>query len=70
MMTVDGVTVCQSFSMARWLAREFDLYGKNSAEAAQIDMIVDTVGDLINSENKCAFIIFDIKKIDSFQSPL
>ena len=52
LMTVDGVTISQSFAMARWLAREFDLMGKDSGEAAQVDMIADTVADLLNSEDR------------------
>ena len=47
----DGTTIAQSISIARFLAREFNLAGKNRAEEAQADMIVDCVSDVLNSKN-------------------
>merc|ERR1712071_747247 len=39
---------CQSNSIARYLARKFELTGKSDLEAAQADSYVDHIGDLIN----------------------
>jgi len=45
MLAVDGVVVCQSMTVARFLAREHGLVGKTNLEAAQADEIVDTISD-------------------------
>ena len=65
----DGTTIAQSISIARFLAREFNLAGKNRAEEAQADMIVDCVSDVLNSKNcsniyKSTLIICIIGKTD------
>ena len=49
-MEYDGKKIVQSISMARFVAREYGLAGKNNLEAAQADMLVDCIGDLGNSE--------------------
>jgi glutathione S-transferase len=38
-----GQVMCQSLSIARFLAAEFGLAGKNNLESAQVDEIVDAV---------------------------
>ncbi len=44
----DGKSMCQSMSMARFLAKEFNLAGKTNWEQAQADMVVDCCMDLMN----------------------
>lgn len=41
------VRLCQSVAIGRFLAKEFDLVGKNNVEAALCDMYVDGVSDLL-----------------------
>eukprot|EP00090_Calanus_glacialis_P044102 TRINITY_DN783_c0_g1_i1.p1 TRINITY_DN783_c0_g1~~TRINITY_DN783_c0_g1_i1.p1 ORF type:complete len:150 (-),score=40.08 TRINITY_DN783_c0_g1_i1:221-670(-) len=50
-----GQVMCQSLSIARFLAAEFGLAGKNNLESAQADEIVDAVSDLQNAMVKVAF---------------
>jgi hypothetical protein len=47
-LAVDGVNLPQSISIARYLAREFNLAGKNNLEQAKADVVVDTCLDLLN----------------------
>ena len=44
-LNVNGTEVAQSVAVARYLAREFKLDGKNNVEKAQGDMIVDCITD-------------------------
>merc|ERR1719158_2146978 len=44
-----GVLLCQSMAIARFLANEFGLAGKNSVENAQADEIADAINDLFNA---------------------
>ncbi|KAL5013512.1 hypothetical protein ScPMuIL_007782 [Solemya velum] len=44
-LDVDGVVFAQSMAIARFLAREFGLYGETNAEKTKIDEIVDTTTD-------------------------
>merc|ERR1712013_382756 len=44
-----GELLCQSITIARFLANEFCLAGKNNAEQAQADEIVDAVNDIFAS---------------------
>ena len=46
----DGTQISQSLTIARFLAKEFGLAGKNNLEQAQADMIIDAGSDLANSE--------------------
>ena len=46
----DGKKIVQSISMARFVAREYGLAGKNNLEGAQADMLVDCMSDIGNSE--------------------
>jgi len=47
MLEVDGVKLCQSNSMARFLARRFNLAGKTDLDQARADMIMDCYEDTI-----------------------
>ena len=51
MLEYNGTIIAQSHSIARFLAKEFGLAGKNLIEEAQADMIVDCVSDFVNSKN-------------------
>ena len=50
MLEYDGKKIVQSIAMARFVAREYGLSGKNNFEAAQADMLVDCLSDMQNSE--------------------
>jgi len=54
-MEVDGLKLCQSMAIARHLAREFSLYGANNLEAAKIDMILDTLTDMVDAGVRVRF---------------
>ncbi|KAK3588266.1 hypothetical protein CHS0354_022113 [Potamilus streckersoni] len=55
-LEIDGKAQhCQSMAIARYLAREFKMYGKSSLEAFYIDEIVETVGDLYQEGTKAMF---------------
>lgn len=44
----DGKVLTQSITIARFLAKENGLAGKNSWETAKADMLVDCIWDFIN----------------------
>ena len=46
LLNYNGQVLCQSISIARFLAKEFGLSGRNNVESAQADEIVDAVSDL------------------------
>ena len=46
MLCYNGVETAQSMAVARFLANEFGLSGKNNLEKARADMIVDCVSDI------------------------
>merc|ERR1712088_900086 len=48
MLEYDGRKIDQSVAMARFVARENGLAGKNNFEAAQADMLVDCLSDMQN----------------------
>ena len=45
----DGVRIAQSMAIARFLAKEVGLAGRNNLEAAQVDEIVDAVNDIFQA---------------------
>lgn len=45
-LEVDGIKLPQSMSIARFLAKQFDLAGKDYFEQAKVDAVVDTSVDL------------------------
>jgi len=47
-LEIDGKQVCQSHTIARYLARQFKLNGKSDFEAALADQYVDIIYDLTN----------------------
>ncbi|KAI8521902.1 hypothetical protein Bbelb_016560 [Branchiostoma belcheri] len=46
-LEVDGVTLCQSMTIARFVARETGMDGKTKLERAQADAFVDELEDLV-----------------------
>merc|ERR1711936_68929 len=50
-----GEAICQSISIARFLAAEFGLAGRDNLESAQADEIVDIISDLQNAMIKVFF---------------
>ena len=47
-----GATLCQSITVARFLAMECGLAGRDSLENAKIDEVVDAVSDLLSERVK------------------
>jgi glutathione S-transferase len=45
----DGVQLPQSMSIARFLAKQFQLAGKDNFEQAKVDAVVDTINDLLTA---------------------
>lgn len=45
-LDIDGKIITQSNAIARYLAEEHGLTGKDKWEALQCDVLVDTLGDL------------------------
>nr|AYN44506.1 glutathione S-transferase S11 [Brachionus rotundiformis] len=57
---IDGLKLPQSLSIARYLAREYNLVGKNNLDAAKADAIVDTCIDLMTGFYQKVFLVTDI----------
>lgn len=55
LLEVEGVTICQSQTIARFLARKFGLAGKTDIDQARADMIVDCIADTIKPVLKFLF---------------
>ncbi|XP_033318545.1 glutathione S-transferase-like [Bombus bifarius] len=45
-LEIDGTPVAQSNAVARYLAKKYDLMGRNEWDAMICDVLVDTLGDL------------------------
>ena len=56
----DGTVLSQSLTIARFLAKEFGLAGKDNLEQAQADMIIDTGNDLDHSELIICYFILNL----------
>ena len=56
-LEVDGEMIGQSTSIARFLAKEFQLAGKDNLEQAQADMVVDACNDLIDCKLSFRFTV-------------
>ena len=48
-LEIDGTMIPQSTSIARFLAKQFNLAGKDNLEQAKVDAVADTITDLINA---------------------
>ncbi|XP_071830106.1 probable glutathione S-transferase 5 [Apostichopus japonicus] len=51
-LNVDGKDIPQSMAIHRFLARRFDLYGKNDFEEAEIDVVIEVIQDLFKALTK------------------
>ena len=51
----NGTCVAQSMAIARFIAREVGLAGRNNMEGAQIDEIIDAINDMANAGAKAFF---------------
>lgn len=66
-LEIDDLKLPQSLSIARYLAREYNLVGKNNLEAAKADAIVDTCIDLMTAFYNKVFLVSDAKdKVSNF----
>lgn len=54
-LEVDGIQICQSMAIARFLANKFGLAGTTPLEKAQADMVVDCVQDFFTAIVKVHF---------------
>ena len=68
-MEYNGTTISQSITIARFLAKEFNLAGKNRIEEAQADMIVDCVADLLNGK-KYTFSVHVMQKSNNLENKI
>ncbi|CAF1635447.1 unnamed protein product, partial [Didymodactylos carnosus] len=46
-LEVDGIKIPQSISIARFVAKQFNLAGRDNLEQAKVDSVVDTIVDLM-----------------------
>ena len=68
-MEYNGTTISQSITIARFLAKEFNLAGKNRIEEAQANMIVDCVADLLNGK-KYTFLVHIMRKSNNLENKI
>nr|QWJ89653.1 glutathione S-transferase s3 [Sitophilus zeamais] len=54
-LEIDGQPVAQSYAIARYLAKKFNLVGKNDLEALKCDELVNTLEDLLQKGLKYFF---------------
>ncbi|CAF3123690.1 unnamed protein product [Rotaria socialis] len=47
-LEIDGIKLPQSMTIARFLARQFHLTGKDNLEQAKVEAVADTATDLLN----------------------
>ena len=70
----EGVALPQSLSIARYLARKFDLAGRDELEQAKVDAVVDCIADFQNEGVRAVFSSTDketsIKKFKEVDIPL
>lgn len=55
-LEIDGKPMAQSNAVARYLAKQYGLAGKDEWESLQCDVLVDTLGDLKQGIN-CVYVI-------------
>ena len=64
-MVVDDLKIPQSVSIARFLARRFNLAGRDELEQVKADVIVDTLSDLRNAFYQKVFMVKDDQKAEA-----
>ncbi len=50
MLEVDGVKLCQSLVISRYLAKLAGIAGKDEIEEAKAEVVVHTINDIVSSE--------------------
>ncbi len=60
-LEIDDLKLPQSLAVARYLAREYNLAGKNNLESAKADAVVDTCIDLMTGLYNKVFLVSDAK---------
>jgi glutathione S-transferase len=63
-LEVEGVKLCQSKAIARYLAGEFGFAGETALDRARVDMIVDCVEDVMKPALTFFFEQDEIKKVE------
>jgi hypothetical protein len=63
-LDVDGVKIPQTFSIARFVAKEAKLAGRNNVEQAQADAVIDTLVDIQTAFGKVYHIEDPIEKVE------
>nr|UOU03300.1 glutathione S-transferase sigma 11 [Brachionus rubens] len=58
---INGLKLPQSLSIARYLAREYNLAGSNNLDSAKADAIVDTCIDLMTAFYQKVFLVNDME---------
>ncbi|XP_002731490.1 S-crystallin SL11-like [Saccoglossus kowalevskii] len=66
-LEVDDTVLSQSNAIARYLSREYGFSGKTNLETAQIDMIVDTMVDIVTAFGKAWFEKDEKKKAEMLE---
>jgi len=51
LLRIDGLNIVQKMAAVRYLARKHGLYGKDNAEATQIDILAETIADYSGSKD-------------------
>ena len=67
-LTVDGLKIPQSLSIARFLARRFNLVGNNELENVKSDAVVDTITVLQNNFYQKVFMAKEDEVVRKFLS--
>ena len=66
-LEVDGVMLPQSMSIARFLARQFNLAGKDNLEQAKVEAVADSATDLLNKFGPIYWYEEEPKKSESYK---
>ncbi|XP_077999269.1 hematopoietic prostaglandin D synthase-like [Glandiceps talaboti] len=66
-LEVDGITIAQSYAIARFLANEFGFAGESNLDKAKVDMIADAIEDLGNAMGKMYFEKDEAKKAELYK---
>ncbi|XP_050494601.1 hematopoietic prostaglandin D synthase-like [Bombus huntii] len=65
-LEVDGKPVAQADAVARYLARKYDLMGRNERDALICDVLVDTLEDLEQAALENFEYIFGASALDKY----
>lgn len=68
-LEIDGQMVAQSNAVARYLARQYGLAGKDEWESLQCDVLVDTLGDLKQGKRRRNRLFF-LSNINNYTEPI